>query len=118
MPAWPPSLPARPLAGSFDHSPFDPATRSPADLGPPMSRARANIDYATYGGSFNLATVKMKSLERFWRDDCNFGTTTFDHIDWLTGVPCSYKFATRPTYRHLAGDVWQAAVMLTKIPGT
>lgn len=128
MPSWPATLPARPLAGSLQHDPYDPAIRQPAEIGPPMSRVRASIDFQSFSGSFVLNKDEYLVLKRFWKDECVFGTLTFDAVCWLENEPCQVKFLGRPRVEAHLGEqtlpsganvsVYRVSVSVVRMPGT
>lgn len=116
MPAWPASLPKKPLNATTEVQSSSAVASFTPDVGPPMRRRRSTARIEQHSGQFILTKAQTLTLKNFHETACQEGALTFDAYDWLTGAAGKYIFVVPPSFAAVAGSVWRATVKLIKLP--
>ena len=118
MPQWPENLPLRPPDGAFAVQLIDPAIRNQPDLGPPLVRLRASVEWEIWQGTLTLTTDEKDQLLDFWRTDCARGTAEYQVLHWTSiGTEVTVRWGDIPgPIEHVAKDYWRVGIHWIKMP--
>lgn len=117
MPQWPAHFPIRPPDGAWAIEIVDPAVRNQPDLGPPMVRMRASIEWEIWQGTLTLTKDEYEQVREFWKTDCSFGAAEFTAFDWkdlLTEV--TLQWAGPPNGEHIAKNHYRVGIAFRRMP--
>ena len=117
MPAWPASLPQRPLADGFRETPPTLVARSQTDLGPPRVRRRATAGVTRVALAFRFSNAQLATFRAFLDQDLQNRALAFQWAHPITGVAGSWRIADEPVYEPIAGGIaWRVSMSWELLP--
>jgi hypothetical protein len=115
--AWPPDLPAAPLASGFQETAPVLAARTQMDIGPAKTRRRYTVGVTRWNASFRFTNAQMISFQAFWTDTLDGGIQPFTFSHPRTGNVMTCRIVGEPTYTPLSRGInWQAAMNMELLP--
>ncbi|MDG4603751.1 MAG: hypothetical protein P9C48_14435 [Defluviicoccus sp.] len=117
MPAWPASLPQRPLADGFRETPPDLIVRSQTDLGSPRVRRRATAGVTRVALAFRFSRTQLATFRTFLHADLQDRALAFQWTHPITGVAGSWRIAEAPVIEPIAGGTaWRVSMSWELLP--
>ena len=108
MPIWPLSLPQKPRQSGYSESEKSGSLRTKMDKGPDKVRRRFTNSIIPFTLQITATFAQVASFSTFYRQDCNFGATTFTWVHPRTDEAATYRFIGEPVYTpfSLGGLYW------------
>lgn len=116
MPAWPGSLPQKPLLEGLQEQAPTLTVRTQMDAGPPKIRKRFTAGIRLFSLLLSLTKAQVETLDVFFVTTSNGGATPFDWTHPRTAASVTFRFVSPPAYHPLADDVWRAQLELEILP--
>jgi len=90
--------------------------RTAMESGPDKLRLRDRTITKTVTATLSLNKVQTLQLETFYESDTSYGTLPFQFLDTANDTTYDFRFFQAPSYQHLAGDRWEASMILEQMP--
>jgi len=117
MPAWPATLPQRPLGDGFAETPPNLVVRSQTDVGPAKTRRRATAGVTRLQMAFRLTPAQLTTFRAFLDDDIKGRALSFGWTHPVSGVAGSFRIAESPTYEAIDGGLaWKLNLVMEMLP--
>ncbi len=116
MPAWPVSLPQRPLANSFQEQAPDLLLRSQMDQGPDKTRQRYTAGVRNMQMQMTLTAAQVETLDNFFINDLSGGAAKFDWVHPRTAAAETFRFTEPPNYSQLTKGAYSVSLNLEILP--
>ena len=113
---WPVLLPAFSIVENFTEQPADGTIRTPMEEGPAKVRQNPNPVPGVIRFSKRLSTEQTNILDQFYTLTLAKGVLTFQEYHPRTGILTTFRFKAPPTYQHISGPQWMAAMELELMP--
>jgi hypothetical protein len=118
MPAWPLTLPQRPLLDGFSWGTADGLISTAMDNGPPKVRRRYTAATVPLQCVWALSYAQVLIMRAFVLDDLAGAALSFTWPDPLTGDPVTARFDPQrlPSYQPAGPVRWRAAAGVWILP--
>jgi len=117
MPAWPSTLPQKPLGDGFTETPPNLVVRSQTDVGPAKTRRRATAGVTRLQMAFRLTPAQLATFRAFLDDDLAGRALSFSWTHPVTGAAGSFRIVDPPTWEPIAGGIaWKLGLVLEMLP--
>jgi hypothetical protein len=91
-PAWPATLPPRPLRAGYQTAFGQGAISTAMDSGPPKTRKRFTAVVRPLRMTFRMGFAQLTTLKNFYENDCAFGAIAFTFVDPVSGDTIRLQF--------------------------
>jgi len=116
MPAWPGTLPTKPLMRGYQESHDDPKLRSPMDAGPAKVRRRFTATVFKFNAGFILTDTELTIFEDFYADDLKHGSLSFTWVHPRTGAAITSRIKGVYAYTTLSDDAYEVRFEVEILP--
>ena len=115
MPAWPASLPQRPLIDGYRETPPDLVVRTVMDVGPAKVRRRATAGITRLQMVFRLTAGQLTTFRNWLRNDLQDRALSFTWLHPVTGAAGNFRIVDPPQYEP-AGPSWRISLVMEMLP--
>lgn len=106
MPAWPGTLPAKPLEGSYSDQRVPNVVEFGTDVGPTLRRRRQTATGNDLTGTMHLTQAQKTTLDSFFKTDCADGALAFTMTDWELGTTATFTWNAVPAFSRIPQGIY------------
>ena len=115
--AWPTSVPAFALRGTFGEIPDTAVARFDPPAGRPIARARSRIDSDALSFNLGMLSAQLAAFIAFYEDTLSFGTQPFTMTHPRTfAAATKFTFTAPPSIKDVGYGFFQVAIKIRKMP--
>ncbi len=115
MPAWPATLPQRPLIEGFSEQPPNLVVRSQTDTGPAKVRRRATAGPTRMTLAFRMTADQLTAFRAFLHADLADRALSYSWTHPVTGQPGTFRIVDPPSWEPM-GLAWRVGLTLEMLP--
>ena len=116
MTTWPTGKRFTPLIGSLQETPPSNTIRSEMGRGPDKVRRRTTANVRQLSFKLMLSKSDTAVFDTFYVTGTYSGSLEFDYTHPRTGVLCTARFVSEPTYNERSGIMYEVSVALEILP--